>query len=303
MFDLISIGNISVDLFYQGETLTHSGNRFNLAIGGKYLVDHFYETLGGGGANVAIGVNRHGLKSAIIGVIGNNQFKKIILQHLEEHKVSHEFCTFKDEYLKISSILLSLSGERTIINYETPHEHIFEKTENFLQLKKAKMVYMSNLPRVPLEERVHVLTYLHGNNIPTILNFGIKDCRRPITQVLPLIHKASILMVNTHEFAELAKKRYEDIDFNKDVRKFIHSSYNQTLIVTDGEKGSYGYVGKAVHYIRALIPHKIIDTTGAGDAYTAGFIAGYLKSEGNVLTSMETGAKYAVKILEKVGAN
>jgi len=303
MFDLISIGNISIDLFYQGESLTHSGNRFNLAIGGKYLVDHFYETLGGGGANVAIGVNNYGFKSAIIGVIGNNQFKKIILQHLEEHKVSHEFCAFKDEYLKISSILLSSSGERTIINYETPHEHIFEKTEDFLHLKKAKMVYISNLPRVPLEERIHVLNYLHTNNIPVVLNFGIKDCRRPLAQVLPLIHKTSILIVNTHEFAELIKRNYEDIDFSTDVRKFIHTSYDQTLIVTDGGKGSYGYTGKIVHYMRALPPHKIIDTTGAGDAYTAGFIAGYLKSSGNIMVSMETGAKYAVKILEKVGAN
>lgn len=303
MYDLISIGNISIDLFFQGDSLTHTGNRFNLALGGKYLVDHFYETLGGGGANVAIGVTKHGLKSAIIGVIGNNQFKPIILKHLKDHDVSSEFCNYKDEYQKISTILLSPSGERTIINYETPHEHIFEKADDFLHLKKARIVYVSNLPRVPIQERTHVLSYLNSHNIPAVLNFGIKDCRRPLHQILPLISKSQILMVNSHEFAEMIKHPYEKIDFNREVRKYIHPSFQSLLVVTDGEKGSYGYYGNKVYYMRALPVKKMIDTTGAGDAYTAGFIVGYLKHGGNVVKSMEMGAEYSLKIIEKVGAN
>ncbi len=303
MYDLISIGNISIDLFFQGDSLTHTGNRFNLALGGKYLVDHFYETLGGGGANVAIGATKHGLKSAIIGVIGNNQFKPIILKHLKDHDVSNEFCNYKDDYQKISSILLSPSGERTIINYETPHEHIFEKTEDFLHLKKARMIYISNLPRVPLQERIHVLSYLNSQNIPAVLNFGIRDCRRPLHQILPLISKSQILIVNSHEFSEMVKRPYESIDFNREVRKHIHSAFNSLLVVTDGEKGSYSYYGNKVYYMRALPVKKMVDTTGAGDAYTAGFIVGYLKRAGDVAKSMEIGAEYAVKIIEKVGAN
>lgn len=303
MFDLISIGNISVDLFFQGDSLTHTGNRFNLALGGKYLVDHFSETLGGGGANVAIGVTKHDLKSAIIGVIGNNQFKPIILKHLKDHDVSSQFCSYKDEYIKISSILLSPTGERSIINYETPHEHIFEKAEDFLNLKKAKMVYISNLPRVPLEERTHVLSYLQSHHIPTIINFGIKDCRRPLHQILPLIQKSDILVVNAYEFSELVKRPYETIDLNREVRHYIHPTFNSVLVITDGEKGSYCYEGKNIHYMRAMPVKKIVDTTGAGDGYTAGFIAGYLKHAGDVIKAMEMGAHYAVKIIEKVGAN
>lgn len=303
MYDLISIGNISIDLFFQGESLTHTGNRFNLALGGKYLVDHFYEALGGGGANVAIGATKHGLKSAIIGVIGNNQFKPIILKHLKDHGVADEFCSYKDNYQKISSILLSPSGERSIINYETPHEHIFENTQDFLNLKKAKMIYMSNLPRVSLQERMHALSYLHANSIPVMFNLGIKDCRRPLHQILPLINKSGMLIVNAHEFSELVKHSYERIDFNRDVRKYIHSSYDSLLIVTDGEKGSYCYYRDQVYYMRAMPVSKVLDTTGAGDAYTAGFISGYLKYKGEIVKAMETGAHYAVKIIEKVGAN
>jgi len=303
MYDLIPIGNISIDLYFQGETLTHKRNRFSLAIGGKYNADYFYESLGGGGANVAIGAARHGLKSAILGKIGNNQFKKMILAHLDEHGVSEKLCTFKDEYLKISSILLSPSGERTIINYETPHEHIFETEEELNQLKNAKYVYVSNLPRVPLEERNHMMTFLNKNRIPVVLNLGIKDCRRPFHQIIPMLNKTDILILNSHEFCEMTKHSYEAIDFKKDVRKYIGIDFKKTLIVTDGEKGSHAYWEKNVHHMAALPPKRVVDTTGAGDGYTAGFISGIIKHEGDIVKAMETGAKYALKIIEKVGAN
>ena len=50
MYDLISIGSISIDMYFQGDSLTNDGTRFNLAIGGKYLVEHFHGGLGGGAA-------------------------------------------------------------------------------------------------------------------------------------------------------------------------------------------------------------------------------------------------------------
>ncbi|MFA5136871.1 MAG: carbohydrate kinase family protein [Patescibacteria group bacterium] len=303
MKDLISIGNISIDLYFQGESLTRGEDRFTLAIGGKYVADYFYEALGGGGANVAIGASRHGLSAAIIGTIGNNQFKSMILRHLEEHNISRDMCIYKDEYFKISSILLSPNGERTIINYETPHEHIFEKKEDYEQLKKARLVYISNLPRVTLDERYHILSYLHSNNIPSVLNLGIKDCRRPYSQTERLIQKADILMVNSHEFAELIKRAPGDIDLKKDIRHYISPTFQKTVIITDGEKGSWAYSQQGVHHVPAAVPKKVVDTTGAGDAYSAGFISGYLKNESNIQMAMEIGAKYAARIIAKVGAN
>ena len=70
-----------------------------------------------------------------------------------------------------------------------------------------------------------------------------------------------------------------------------------------GRGGSYCYDGNQVYYMRAMPISKVLDTTGAGDAYTAGFISGYFKYKGDIVKAMETGAHYAVKIIEKVGAN
>lgn len=303
MYDLIAIGNISIDLYFQGESLTNKSKRFTLAIGGKYNADYFHESLGGGGANVAIGAARHGLKTAILGKIGNNQFKEMILKHLKDHEVSDCLCSFKDEYLKISSILLSPAGERTIINYETPHEHIFETDKELEKLKEAKIVYVSNLPRVPLEERNHMMTFLNHNNIPVVLNLGIKDCRRPFHQLLPMLAKTTVLIMNSHEFCEMIKHSYDAVDFKKDIRKYAEVLANKILIVTDGEKGSYGYWDSNIVHMKALPPKRVVDTTGAGDGYTAGFISGFFKHEGDIQKAMELGSKYALRIIEKVGAN
>lgn len=302
MFDLISIGNISIDLYFQGESLTQTKDRFNLAVGGKYTADHFFSGLGGGAANVAIGVARHKRSAAIIGKIGQNQFKTMILKHLAEHNISNKHCTFKEGYLKISSILLSETGERTIIHYETPHEHVFDNESQLERLKEAKMVYISNLAHVSLEERNHIMSYLNKNFIPLVLNLGVNDCRRPVSQLESMLSKVSVLILNTHEFSEMVKIPHQKINFKQDVRNHIPQLSDIILVVTDGEKGSYAYFKDEILHVQALKAKRVIDTTGAGDAYTAGFISGYIKNE-DVFEAMNMGAKYALRIVEKLGAN
>jgi len=302
MYDLITIGGISIDMYYRGDSLTQKDGRFALAMGGKYLVDHFYSGLGGGAANVAIGVQKHGYKTAVVGKIGNNPFKKMVLEHLESNGVSDKLCRFDDDYMKISSILLSASGERTIIHYETPHERILNSVEDIHLFEKAKVLYMSNLWRVPIDERERVLSHAHASRVMTIVNLGIADCRRPIDQIRGLLKHVDILIVNTHESAELLKEPFARIDWKADITKNVTYLEDKLVIVTDGVKGSYAYSNGSIHHEKAVPVSHVIDTTGAGDAYSAGFIAGYLKDK-NIEHSMKLGAKHGALIVQKMGAN
>src|SRR3989344_5605237 len=52
MYDLISVGNISIDLYYKGKSFTRNKERFQLAIGGKYYADYFHEDINSAAANV-----------------------------------------------------------------------------------------------------------------------------------------------------------------------------------------------------------------------------------------------------------
>jgi sugar/nucleoside kinase (ribokinase family) len=71
-------------------------------MGGKYFTDHFHESLGGGATNVAIGLQKQGVRAAVKTIIGNNSFKKFIIEKLEESGVSYLQSKYVKYHLKIS---------------------------------------------------------------------------------------------------------------------------------------------------------------------------------------------------------
>jgi len=303
MYDLISVGTISVDLYFLGKSFTFKDNRFALALGGKYQVENFYLSVGGGGANVAIGVAKHGYKVGLLGKIGNNPFKKIIVDYLKDHQISLNLIDFEDNYYNLSTILLTDKGERTILHYSTPHQHLFSSTNPLIGITKTKMVYLGNLPEVSLTQRVKFLKFLKKHNIARIVNLGVFDCRRPKNQIKEILEEVDILIVNGHEFSELVKAQYADIHFYEDVISwYIPYLKEKIVVITDGEKGSYAYYQGKVFFQKALKPAKILDTTGAGDGFTAGFISEFLASK-DLVKSLKKGALYASCILGKIGAN
>lgn len=302
-FDLITIGSISIDLYFKADSLTTKDERFFLALGGKYYPEDFYVKVGGGAANVAIGVKKSRLRSAACGVVGNNPFRKNILHQLKLKGISRKLILFRQKYDSVSVILLRQDGERTIIHYVTPHESLIGSNKRILdRLTKTRALYLGNLPDVSLTERAHILNYVKKRNVFVFANLGAKDCKRPKGQIGSLIKRVDVLIVNAHEFSLLAKTPYEKIDFKKSVLRFVPSLKNKILIVTDAENGSFGYEMDRFYYQKSIRPRRVVDSTGAGDAYTAGFIAEYLRSE-DIQKAMRKGTSYATRILGKIGAN
>lgn len=304
MLDLISIGTVSIDLYFTGESLTHDKDRFEFAIGGKYFAEKFFENLGGGATNVAIGTTREGLKTALLAKIGNNPFKKLIVQKLKEVGVTYEhFCQYDDNYMNISSIFVTKQGEKSLVNYRSPHQHLFAGEEEFAALKQARAIYLANLPSVSLTDRIQILRYAKKHNIITFANIGVVDCRRSVEQIKHFLKHVDVLIINGHEFADMVKVPYKEINFHQNiVMKYIPYFLDQTLVITDGEKGSYAYHTAISYRYGIEKPTKMIDSTGAGDGYTAGFIAEYLTSK-DIERAMAAGAQYSAKILAKMGAN
>lgn len=304
MLDLVSIGAVGIDLYFKGDALTHTNDRFELAVGGKYFTDQFHEGLGGGGANVAIGVRRHGLKTALFSEVGNNAFKKVITEKLEKEKVIYDgFCQFEKDYTNISAILLNDDGEKTIINFRSQHSQLLESDRDINLLKKGRAIYLANMPNISLSERYRMLTFAKHHNVCTFVNIGVVDCRRPKEQLERFLKKVDVLIINDYEFADLVKAPHKDIHWKDNVVQYYLPALTERIVViTRGEKGSQTYTKDKIFFQEAIKPNKILDATGAGDGYTAGFIAGYLKTT-EIQESMLTGARYAAKILGKIGAN
>ncbi len=300
MTDIICVGNISIDLYFSGKNFTQSAERFHLAIGGKYYSDLFHEDIGGGAVNVAAGLAKLGLKPAIFGKIGNNAYKDLILKKLADKKISSKFCQYDENYYKMSAILLADNGDRTIINYETPF-HLLRKFYLSKELKTTKNIYFSPMPHLDLDEKIKMTQFLKGDQTLTFVNLSAIDCKKSISQIKPIFDSLDVLIINAHEFSLLIKRPYKEIDF-KNFKIKIPYLKNRIVIITDGENGSYGYFQDKFYYQEAFKPKKIVDTTGCGDAYTAGFIAQYIKTK-NISLSMQKAAEYASKKLERLGAS
>ncbi len=303
MYDLISIGGISVDLFFKSSSLTYKDKRFQLAIGGKYMADVFHVGIGGGGTNVAISAQKNGLKTAVLGTIGANAFKTMIEQKLRDENISHSLCNYVDDYYNVSSILLHKNGERTIIHYMSPRQHLISSTNELEGITRTRIAFLGNLPDVSLGQRIELMKFFKSRGIMTVLNFGVNDCRRPLHQIRPLLEYSDVIILNGHEFSEMVKAPYNDIHFRENiVTWYIPHLSDKLVIVTEGGKGSYAYQGKTIYHEPATAIRQIIDSTGAGDGYTGSFIANYHKT-GNIPESMRRASLYAVKILQKIGAN
>ena len=101
------------------------------------------------------------------------------------------------------------------------------------------------------------------------------------------------------------------ISLSSSIKSGIYDNYSRgnigdflkdkIIIITDGKKGSYAFDNKR-YYQKAIKVNSITDATGAGDAYTSGFITHYLQTK-DIQISMEKGARYASKILLRMGAN
>ncbi|MEX1052692.1 MAG: carbohydrate kinase family protein, partial [Patescibacteria group bacterium] len=187
MYDLITFGNITSDLYFEADKLTTKDKRFYLAIGGKYFLDGFKLAVGGSGANVAIGAKKNRLRTAVCGVVGNNEFRKAILHKLKLKGVSQKLILFKQKHTNLSVIFLKGDGTRTIINYETPKQDI-KISEGFLKRNKnTRAVYLGNLPDVPLNERIKLLKFFKNNKIITIVNLGTVDTVKNKKELSPLL--------------------------------------------------------------------------------------------------------------------
>ncbi len=301
-FDVAVFGHTTIDFFFQGKSLTKKTDRFFLAIGGKYFADAFAERVGGGGANVAIGIARHKLSVGLISDITSPPFDSIIKNRLDKEGVDYSFCREAEDEYNISCILLDKNGEKTVIAYTTPNKRFISAKRLDEVLESSRNFYFANLQEVPLIERIEILKKIKDKGGSVFSNLGVADCRRPYDELKEFFKYVDVVIQNTWEFADIVKKDRKQIDFSQNLQEIYGNFAGKILVITDGRRGSWAYFESGVYHQKAEKVKKIIDATGAGDAFTAGFISGFIKTK-DIKKAMKAGSKYAAEILGRLGAN
>ena len=252
---------------------------------------------GGSVANSIVGISQLGDKAGFIGKISDDIFGSKYEEGLKKENVKY-FYSKKKEKLPTGTclILVTPDSERTMCTYLGTAGKINENDVNSDAIKNSEIILLEGYlwdegePKKAFDKAIN-----NANSVAMSLSdqFCV-DRHKP--HFLELVkNKLDITFANEQEITSLieAKNFDEVINFAKQLNKLI--------VVTRGAKGAVAILGNEVYETGIKKNLKIVDLTGAGDLFAAGFLHGYM----NKLTineSLKKGTEMSSKIIQQIGA-
>jgi sugar/nucleoside kinase (ribokinase family) len=301
MLDLISIGDARVDNYYFVDEATllcrHNQEVCELCFqyGDKVPVSQYRQLVAGNNANNAVGVARLGLKTALYGHVGADATGNHIIQTLKKEKVDTRYIQQIEGMDTENSAVIAFKGERTILVFHQPWEY------NLPDLDRAKWVYFSSVAATFSKSQLvrQIESYMERTGAKLVVAPGTHVMKYGLKKFPRLLSLTEVLIVNLEEAKEILGIA---VDKHVEVKKLLDQLSHlgpKMVIVTDGRDGSYGFDGKH-HFKLAIFPSKLLETTGSGDAYATGVVAGLFYGQ-DLSEAMRWGTANAASVVEQIG--
>jgi len=305
---ILGIGNAIVDVickvddnFIKQNNLTKSTMKlfFDESEFKSLLTDLKIEkTVSGGSvANSIVGLSQLGNKVGFIGKVSDDEFGSKYEEGLKKENVEY-FYSKKNEELPTGTclILVTPDSERTMCTFLGTAGKINENDVNSGIIKKSEIIFLEGYlwdegePKKAFDKAIN-----NANKIAMSLSDQFCVDRHK-NHFLDLVkNKLDITFANEQEITSLieAKNFHEVVDFSKQINKLI--------VITRGEKGAVAIQGEEVTQADILKNLKILDLTGAGDLFAAGFLHGIINKM-SIKESLIKGTELSSKIIQKIGA-
>lgn len=298
--DIISIGSATKDVFLISKDFKLiKSNKFStgvgecFAYGTKLELGDVYFDIGGGATNSAFTFANLGLKTGICSRVGKDIYGLEIMHLLADKGVSSMLVTDRIHKTAYSTILLMPNGDRTILVYRGASTNFSAQDINWSKLK-TKWIYLSSVGG-SLSLLGRLFSFVRANKVKIAWNPGSQELKLGKVKLAHYMKDAYIFNINREESQKLTGKK-EIKDIFKELNR-LSPGYN---IVTEGDKGAYLSDGILIYYAAAL-PAKLINTTGAGDAFGSGFCAGMaLKNDWDY--ALRLGMLNSNGVIQKMGA-
>lgn len=302
-FNLITVGSCGIDIFLNiheaNEKLKVNKDELIIKSGEKIMLDGYKFSLGHNGANVSAGASRLGLKTTIFAEVGSDDFSERILNSLIAEKIDISNVLRKPGDSNFS-VVVSFQRERTVFSENVKRDHNFY-FGNF----SSDFLYLTSLSRNWINAYLETMDFVAKRNIPFAFNPGTIQIEDKDKVVFEVIKRSKILFINKEEAEDLLSKKRSLRDFNeKSYMKSLLSEFRSvgasTTVITDAQNGSYCLDEKGKYYFLNGYSTNIVEKTGAGDAYAAGFIYAIIKNLG-IDQAMKYGAINAACVMEQIG--
>lgn len=248
---------------------------------GEVLWDYFEDknnyVLGGAPFNFAYHVNQFGLNSLVISAIGNDRLGQNLEADVKKKNVPYML-----ERLNLPTGVVNIKEVDGKPRYDILTERAWDYIPNTEQLKEiaanTKAACFGSLAQRSETSRNSILAFLDAMPSDALRIFDINLRQNWYTEeiIKTSLQKANVLKINDDELLIIQRMfGYIDITQENTCRLIMRDYQLDMLILTCGDKGSYIFTKDEMSYL-STNDIKVVDTVGAGDSFTASFIASIL---------------------------
>src|SRR3954447_12932003 len=311
-YDVLGIGNAIFDVLVQ----TDEGflGRHGMTKGGMALIDEARATAiysdmgpatemsGGSAANTIVGIANLGARAAYVGKVRDNQIGGLYTHDIRAAGVAFETkAASGGPATGCSYILVTDDGERTMNTYLGAAQELTPDDIDEAQIAASHIVYLEGYlwdPKSAKDAFVKAAGIAHGAGRQVALTLSDSFCvDRYRDEFLDLMRKGTVDLVFANE-AEL-HSLYQTSDFDTALEQL--SADTKLGVVTRSEKGCVVASTGGVVAVPAFPIKKLVDTTGAGDLFAAGFLFGLVRNAGHE-NAGRLGALAAAEVIQHIGA-
>ena len=297
MLDMITIGDTKLDTFVllNDASLQCSVKMpeclLCLEYGAKIAVEVVHSQIAGTAPNVATGLARMGQKTAVISNMGNDGTFAQALETFKREGVSSRLIHIVPKEPSAYSVVLNYHGDRTLLTSHIKRAYHFPKP-----LPKTKWMYVSEMG--PGYETLYrsVTAYAKADHTKVVLNPGSIQIAEKKKHLFDLIKVTDILFANLEEAQAIAG------DSTTEVHKLAVDLWKlgaKHVVITDGKNGAYNFDGEQMTRM-PIFPAHVVETTGAGDAFSTGYLGAIMAGE-NYDTALRWGAANSASVVQHVG--
>jgi fructokinase len=256
---------------------------------------------GGSVANTMAGIAHLQGNPSFIGKINSDNFGEMYKKSLQEIKVNFSYLEkHEDLSTGASIILITPDSERTMCTYLGISSYLSIKDINENNITDHELIFLEGyLWDKGMSEKMfkHTITLAQKNEVKIAMSLSDIFCVNRHKQDFYNLLKndLDILIGNENEINELAntKNLLDSINQLKQLNKLI--------VITRSENGSMAIKNNEIINCNSIKVDKVLDLTGAGDLFAAGFLKEYL-DKSTIKKCLETGSILASKIIQKIGA-
>ena len=317
-FDVITVGGATEDIaYYAKESLViKNPNKKDIRrqrllafeYGTKFVMDEIDVGLGGGACNAAVSFRRLGLKTSTIICLGKDNAGQKIYDGLKKEKINTKFIQLEKEKQSGFSFIIASAEERghTIFAYRGANKAL-KISPALLKKIKTRFFYVSSWSQNSWRKDLDMLIK-HKGGARVAWNPGGTQLRAGKSGMAKYLKSIDVFNVNKDEAIELVvsdksikNRSKKQLNNARSLLDIMKSWGPEIIVITDGRKGAYASSQGKTFYLKAP-KVKLVDTTGAGDAFGSAFVAGLIMYNNDVKKALELGIKNSSSVVQKIGA-